>query len=79
MKGVPAGGTVGSLEEGASVVAGAGTAAGVSVVEAMVSVVVVGFFFLEKRDLSLLRDSARVNCASVSCGNGGAIKGPPAG
>jgi hypothetical protein len=54
---------------------GAGTAAGVSVLEAVASVVVVAFFFLEKRDLSLLRgDSARVDCALVSCGDGGVIR-----
>jgi hypothetical protein len=61
---VPAGGAVGSLVEGASAVAvldGAGTAGVVSV--AVASVVVV-FFFLEKKDLSLSRgESARVDCA----------------
>ena len=65
---LPAGDVVGSLEEGASVLDGAGTAAGVSVVLAVVLVVVVAFFFLEKRDLSLSRgDSVRVDCESVSC------------
>jgi hypothetical protein len=53
----------------------AGAAAGVSVLVAVASVVVVAFFFLEKRDLSLLRgDSARVDCASVSCRDGGVIR-----
>ena len=54
---------------------GAGTA--VSVLVAVASVVVVAvFFFLEKRDLSLLRgDSARIDFASVSCKDGDAIRG----
>jgi hypothetical protein len=43
-----------------AVLEGAGTATGVSVLVAVASVVVVAFFFLEKRDLSLSRgDSAR--------------------
>lgn len=58
-----------------AVLDGAGTAAGVSVLVAVASVVVVAFFFLERKDLSLARgDSARVDCASVSCGDGGAIR-----
>ena len=49
-----------------AVLDGAGTA--VSVVVAVASLVVAVFFFLEKRDLSLLRgDSARIDFASVSC------------
>jgi hypothetical protein len=46
-----------------------GAGAAVSVLVAVASAVVVAvFFFLEKRDLSLLRgDSARIDCASVSC------------
>ena len=66
---VPAGGAVGSLVEGAPAVAvleGAGTAGAVSVA-AGASVLVV-FFFLEKKDLSLSRgESARVDYASASC------------
>lgn len=46
-----------------------GAGAAVSVLVAVASVVVVAvFFFLEKRDLSLLKgDSARIDFASVSC------------
>ena len=58
-----------------AVLDGAGAAAGVSVLVGVASVVVVAFFFLEKRDLSLLKgDSARVGCTLVSCGDGGAIR-----
>ena len=46
---------------------GAGTAVSVSVAVVSAAAAAV-FFFLEKRDLSLLRgDSARIDCASVSC------------
>jgi hypothetical protein len=49
-----------------AVLDGAGTA--VSVLVAVASSMVAVFFFLEKRDLSLLRgDSARIDFASVSC------------